>query len=183
MSKVIDILQDEYFDWLYSKVCGDEKSPGFEYRKLLMQLHSIEFAYLMEKDGDRAEDGVNLRYRFAITHNHDPEFVFNVIWGPCTVLEMMVALAIRCEETIMDDAHIGDRTRQWFWEMAHSLGIDTMRDSKFDKDFVDRKIDKFLRREYSPDGRGGLFTLKHCDQDLRDVEIWYQLCWHLNEID
>jgi hypothetical protein len=95
---------------------------------------------------------------------------------------MMVALAVRCEETIMDDALMGNRTGQWFWGMIHNLGLSRMTDPEFDRRFVDDVIARFLNREYEPNGKGGLFTVKHCDRDLRTVEIWWQLSWYLDSI-
>jgi hypothetical protein len=94
---------------------------------------------------------------------------------------MMVALSVRCEETIMDDPRIGDRTGQWFWGMISSLGLGSMMDNQFDKEYVDSVIDRFLKREYEPNGKGGLFTIKRCRYDLRSVEIWYQMCWYLDK--
>ena len=44
----------------------------------------------------------------------------------------------------------------------------------------DDVIKRFLDRDYEPNGKGGLFTIKNCRQDLRKVEIWYQLCWYLD---
>ena len=49
-------------------------------------------------------------------------------------------------------------------------------------ELVEDVIERFLDREYGPDGKGGLFTVRHCEYDLRDVEIWYQLCWYLDSI-
>jgi hypothetical protein len=95
---------------------------------------------------------------------------------------MMVALAIRCEETIMDDTMLGDRTGQWFWGMIHNLGLSPMTESKFDEEYVNYVISRLLNREYEPDGKGGLFTVKHCCHDLRTIEIWGQLSWYLDSI-
>ena len=102
------------------------------------------------------------------------------ITGPCSVLEMMIALAIRCEETIMDNPLYGDRTAQWFWRMMSNLGLGLMTDDIYDRDLVKQKIDRFLNREYDPDGKGGLFYIRGCAEDLRNVEIWAQLCWYLD---
>lgn len=177
-----DYIIDEYFEWLFDLVCGERYSKQISYRKLLMRLHSIEFRYLLPMDRNRAENGMSLRYRFALTQDYDSDLVHEVLDGPCSVLEMMIALAICCEETIMDDPCIGDRTGQWFWGMVVNLGLGSMRDDKFDKKYVDEIVERFLDREYEPNGRGGLFTIKDCDEDLRDVEIFHQLCWYLNSI-
>lgn len=183
-----DNIVNEYFKWLFDLVCGKRYSKKISYKKLLMQLHNTEFRYWIPKDQNRAEDGMDLRYRFALSQDDDDYIQDSIVdlldsWiGPCSVLEMMVALSIRCEETIMDDPAIGDRTGQWFWGMIVNLGLGSMTDDRFDKKFVDDSIDRFLNREYEPDGKGGLFTIKHCNRDLRDVEIWYQLCYYLDTI-
>lgn len=176
----IDRINDEYFDWLCDQVDIKRFSRDVSYRKLLAHLHNIEFTWTLAMDENRAHDGIQLRRRFAL-RRHDAELE-NYISGPCSVLEMMAGLAIRCEESIMDDAAMGDRTGQWFWGMIHNLGLTPMTDPKFDSDFVDDVIYRLLNREYAPDGRGGLFTIRHCTQDLRTVEIWCQLSWYLGSI-
>lgn len=175
-----DRVNDEYFEWLCELIDSSRFSKQVSYRKLLAHLHNIEFTWFIPYDDNRANDGIQLRRRYALAH--DDLTLSTYITGPCSVLEMMVALAIRCEETIMDDALMGDRTGQWFWGMVHNLGLTPMTDPKFDRDFVDEVVARFLNREYSPDGRGGLFTVKHCSHDLRTVEIWRQLSWYLGSI-
>lgn len=176
-----DKINNEYFEWMCDMVCGERFAKEISYRKLLMYLHSTPFTFVIPRDINRAEDGVHLRYRFALTVGLGND-IFDYIDGPSSILEMMVALAQRCEETIMDDALIGDRTGQWFWNMIKSLGLYTMIDTRFDRDYVNDVLTKFLNRQYSPDGRGGLFTIRGIGCDLREVEIWYQLCWYLDTI-
>lgn len=175
---------NEYFNWLFNLVCGEEYSKQLSYKKLLTRLHDIEFRYLIPNDRNRAEDGEDLRYRFILMNDYDDEYdlIMDILSSPCSVLEMMIALSIRCEENIMDDPLIGDRTKQWFWGMITNLGLGSMTDARFDRRFVDETIDIFLDREYLPNGKGGLFTIRDCNRDLRDVEIWYQLCWYLDGI-
>lgn len=163
-------MRDEYFEWMYKKVC-DNRYEKVSFRKLLEYLYDTEFIYFISNDENRAMDGIDLRRRFD-AH----------IYGPCNVLEMMLALAIRIEETITDNTAMGDRTSQWFWGMVSSLGLCSMTDEVFDKEYVSDVIDRFLHREYEPNGKGGLFTIRNCEYDLRDVEIWYQLCWYLDSI-
>ena len=165
-----------YFDWMCGKI-GDELSNS-DFIELLSYLHNTEFTYIIPRDANRAEDGLALRYRFAYETGL-PEIY---LVGPCSVLEMMVALVIRCEETIMDDPLVGDRTGQWFWGMIVNLGLGHMDNTRFDIRYVGEVIERFLNRDYAPDGRGGLFTIRNCRDDLRDVEIWYQLTWYLDSL-
>lgn len=175
-----DQIQNEYFEWIFDLVCGKRYSKNVSYRKLLMHMHNTEFIYFIPKDANRAEDGIDLRYRFTLVVDNNNALEY--LDGPCSVLEMMVALAIRCEENIMDDPNVGDRTSQWFWGMVVNLGLGSMTDDIFDRRIVDDILDRFLNREYEPNGEGGLFTIKDCEKDLRKFEIWYQLCWYLDSI-
>jgi hypothetical protein len=175
-----DRINDEYFEWLCELIDIKRFSKRVSYRKLLMHLHNIEFTWFIPRDDNRADDGIQLRRRFALAR--DDISLQRYLRGPCSVLEMMVALAVRCEEWIMDDAAMGNRIGQWFWGMLNNLGLSSMNDSKFDRDYVDDVIARLLNREYEPDGRGGLFTVRNCDRDMRTVEIWCQLSWYLGSI-
>ena len=174
-----DRVNDEYFEWLCELVDIKRFSKHISYRKLLMHLHNIEFTWFVPYDDNRADDGIQLRRRYAISQ--DDVELSDYILGPCSVLEMMIALANRCEY-IMDDIAMGNRTGQWFWGMVHNLGLSPMTDDHFDKDVVDEIVRRLLNREYEPDGRGGLFTVRHCVYDLRTVEIWSQLSWYLDSV-
>ena len=101
---------------------------------------------------------------------------------PCSVFEMILALAIRCEEDIMDNTEFGNRIGQWFWRMIVNLGLGPMTDINFDREYTDDVIQRFLDRDFEPDGRGSLFTVRNCDRDLRDVEIWTCMLWYLDSI-
>lgn len=179
-----DRIRNDYFNWLSDLVCGQRFSKQISYQKLLQHLHCIVFEILIPNDQNRAEDGMELRYRFAILNGYEdsPEVVLNALDGPCSVLEMLVALALRCEEDIMDDPKVGGRAGQWFWGMIRNLELGSMKDNKFDEKYVDQVIMRLINREYEPDGRGGLFTIMGCEYDLRDVEIWHQMCWYLDSI-
>ena len=173
-------LENEYFEWLVNMVCRDKFAKEISFRKLLMHLHRREFTYTIPNDKNRASDGVKLRRRFFLDCCMDDNSEY-FDW-PCSVLEMMIALAIRCEETIMDDPRFGDRTSHWFWCMVVNIGLGSMTDDFYDKRTVNEAIDILLERRYAPNGKGGLFKVRNCNDDLRDVEIWYQLCWYLDRL-
>ena len=96
---------EEYFNWLCDIVNGNRFSKHISYRRLLRCLHSIIFRVVIPNDINRAKDGVDLRRKYKLHTGRD---IYDN--DPCTVLEMMVALTIRCEESIMDDPSYGDRT-------------------------------------------------------------------------
>ena len=176
-------IENTYFEWLLSHIYDGLYPESISYYKLLSYLHSREFTFLIDRDHNRAVDGVYLRYRFMQEENISQNSITdNFLVSPCSVLEMMTALALRCEETIMDDPHYGNRTKTWFWGMIVSLGLGDQYDDNFDYDKVSKIITKFLNREYAANGKGGLFTTRHRNQDMREVEIWYQLQYYLDEL-
>lgn len=170
-------IDDVYLNWLYSKVStGNVQTPSSSYWKLLRDLHSIEFVWLVIGDDNRAEDGLDLRKAF-INQSHievDPGWMHL----GCSVLEMLVAFSRVAEfET--------DRPAQeWFWEFIDNLGLTKFNDARTgSSQRVTEIIDRFVWRTYRPDGKGGLFPLRHPEHDQRKVEIWYQFCEYLVDHD
>src|SRR5574344_1495256 len=103
-------LINDYFGWMCQLVCNEKHPRGPSYRKLLSHLHMTPFVYAIEMDGNRAEDGVGLRYRFGYEQHYDDRLISAYLDNrPCSVLEMMVALAVRCEDHIMGDSEMGNR--------------------------------------------------------------------------
>ncbi len=127
-------------------------------------------------------DGWSLRSRFAYELGYSNDHITDTMGDdPCSVLEMMIALALRCEEHIMDDIEYGDRTSQWFWTMIDNAGFGSLTDLNFNSREAEHIIDRVLNRKYGPCGEGGFFYIKNnCNVDLREVELWYQLNWYLD---
>lgn len=174
-------MYKSYFEWICQLIEYPFKKASYVW--LLEFLYDTEFTYTLPMDENRAKDGIDLRYRFGYEQSYKrAEIVKHLDDRPCSVLEMMAALAIRCEKHIMDDPDIGNRTGKWFWDMIVSLGLENMDDSAFDERRAKNIISRFLKRKYRHDGKGGLFTVSNCSYDMRMVEIWYQMCWYLDEI-
>ena len=172
-------LKEEYFEWLLGIVCRGRFRKNISYRKLLSYLHSIEYRWSLPDDVNRAEDGEEgMRWSFIYENHITTGYELN---DPCSVLEMVMGLAYRCED-IMDDAAKGNRTVQWFWQMINNLGLGGMTDDRFDEKEVSFIIERFLNREYEPDGTGGLFVSPGIHTDLRDVDTWTQMLWYLDRI-
>ena len=162
-----------YLDWLaFIAIPDGERRES--YQNLILALYNEEFYWSVEHDENRADEGEYLRLIFE---NETGEYCDN--YSPCSVLEMLVALAIRWENELMYDPDEGDRTSVWFWEMIENLGLDSLDNYRFDIDEFSIIMDRFMGRTYDSDGYGGLFYIEDFDYDMRKIELWYQLNYYV----
>lgn len=174
-------LREEYFRWMCSLV-GERGTGRVSYKKLLGYLFDKEFTYSVRMDINRVEDGIALRYRFGQdTGKFVNEISASLDICPCSVLEMMCALSLRCEESIMADPDSDCKPSRWFWVMISSLGLEYANDANFSYASTEKIINRFLERRYKPNGSGSLFTVSGRN-DMRTAEIWYQMMWYLDEV-
>lgn len=168
-----------YISWLQSKIGPCPSQPEATYTQLFDQLNNMTFFPVMTEDSNRYMDGVGLRGRYLTATGHLPE---SRVDG-CSILDMLAALAIRCEEDIMDRPCGESRIGEWFWRMIDELGLTWCDDEHaYNPLYVRDTIDRLNYRTYAPDGAGGLFRLKRPPEDMRNVEIWAQMMWKLNEL-
>lgn len=168
-------IRMEYFHWLCSIVEADD--PDHPYMKLAEVLFETDFYYTVNNDCNRATDGEHLRESYISQSSYSD--YSSILRRPCSVLEMMIALAIRIEEEIVWDPDKGNRTVVWFWEMVQNLGLDDLDDRVFEKnngyDECDFALGVMLGRTYTRDGRGSLFPMPGFDGNMRQMELWYQM--------
>lgn len=176
----MDDIRQEYFEWIYGIICSGKKES---YYYLLDQMFNTPFQYSHPMDSNRVADAQGLRYIWGRECGYADSIIAATLdIYECSVLEILVALAARCEEQIMYDSAYGDRTAEWIWVMLHNLDLDDMDDEHYHDEAIAHALDKFMDREYNPDGsNGGLFVLKNPRADLRETEIWYQAMWYLTE--
>ena len=160
-----------YLDWLVEQV--DAK----RYSDLAAFLHSRKFKAVLRRDNNRIDDGLRLRRLYG---GYIPLVAFDD--NSCSVLELMVALCLRCENDIRTSMNGENHAGYWFRQMLISLGLEDMTDGYFDRRRADRIVSAFLDRDYCPNGQGSLFTLRNAFEDMRGIEIWYQMMMYLNEV-
>ena len=171
-------IEKHYFRWLLGFVGNNP-----DYSMVLEDLFNKEFIWLLEYDENLAENGKSLRDDFYNSSLTIQKLVgmYGEIEGPCSVLEMMVKLAMDCEYTIMTDGE-HDNTAKWFWIMFDNLGLNTYDDLSYDAEEVDEILETFLHRKYKKNGKGGLFSLRDAKNvDLRCDDIWLQMNQYLIE--
>ena len=171
-----DEIKDLYLDWIL-KLINTKDREASDYMELLLYLFETSFSYTLPMDGNRASDGVDLRYRFGSDNHISNVMIANRLdICPSSVLEVMVALALRVEEQY----NAGEEVGKWFWIMIDNMGLSESSDLYFNKGRVTNIVRKFLNRDYKKNGQGGLF-ITYEKKDMRDIEIWYQMHSYLNE--
>lgn len=143
-----------------------------KYTKLLWQLHNTPFIPKLQMDENRIADAIDLRHTYS----------YGQLSERIGILEMMISLAKRLENEIMRGTASIDRTVDWFWVMIDSLGLSDMTDDVYDGVAVSRILHRFIRRTYSPNGKGGLFTVSSPNVDMRKEEIWHQAGLYLTNV-
>lgn len=173
-------LDDRYFEWLYSLVAATRnRDPRRSYWKLLRQLYTKEFVWLIPNDDNRLEDGKELRYEF-LEHAGIDEIDPNWMDLGCSMLEMMIALSRRASFE-----YDGMTPVEWFGTFLRNLEIDRCNDAIFTNEIardIDAILDRVIYRHYRRNGHGGIFPLNHTPHDQRKVELWYQLAEYVLEV-
>ena len=171
-----------YYEWLIRQV-EDIQHPYERYTRLFKFLADTRFRWTHPYDANRAEDGLYLRYMYESTVDERDQF-FGDIPPWATLLETLVALAIRCENEIMYDPDEGDRTNIWFWTMMDNAGL-SISDTRFDEELAENIVEKIMKNAYEDDGRGGLFPChfygSKVSQKVSQMDIWQQMNVFMNE--
>lgn len=176
---MIDNINNEYFKWLVFNVMG---SNNHTYCKLCKDLYDTQFKWLIPNDINRSFDGEKLREKFCIYMDYN--FSDLSMSEEANLLEVFYGLALRCEWNILDNYNNFD-VRYWFNKFLINLELNLFTDNDYyfygGKDKIDVILNRFMKRTYNKNGKGGLFPLRFCNENQRKVEIWYQMNSYLLE--
>ena len=177
---------NNYLNWLEDLVCrGPMKHKKKYYSKLLDHLDNRFFTWEIDLDEARANWGLSLRDKYIDdTHSKYCDVDAN---KPCSMLEMMVALAWRMEDEEASERwepDFWDFVSIWFWGMIDNMGLTKNDNRNYSPEKTDICVDKVLKRGYNTDGRGGLFTLKRNFQHVKvnEIDIWRQAMLYMAEL-
>lgn len=171
-------LDEAYFNWLCGHVGQIQSRPTARtYRRLLKLFYQKEFIWIVPNDDNRMADGKAIRDEFVNDlglWNIDPDWM----GLGCSFYEMLLALSRRV--SFLDDG----TPAEWFWHLVQNIGLHVYNDRmEIDERDVDDTLERVIWRQYEPNGKGGLFPLKHHNGDQRKFELWYQLNAYLLEND
>lgn len=135
-------------------------------------LNSVSFYSLIPNDENRGLDGLRLRGEYEAETGKTIS-----LYLPCTLLEMLVALADRMAFITFDPERGSEPNLiPHFWELIRNLGLSP--NGNINNEEI---IHNLLERNYTPSGDGGLFPLGTVQEDQRYVEIWYQMMAYIEE--
>ena len=171
-------LAEAYFSWLVEQVREEERHPTKTYWDVLRLMHEKEFVWQVANDDNRIADGLELRYEFFENIRRRMRGTKEEVFGPCSCLEVMIALSRRME------FNAGESAEGWAWQLLCNLELHKMSDpiSRRKAAKADEILDVLIWRNYQPDGVGGFFPLAWPRDDQRKVEIWYQMHAYILEI-
>ena len=174
MAKFVSIYEGRrrkrYLDWLMNKV-----DVPFLYSDMCNTLLCIEFEPIIGNDGDRAEDGMELRREFECFSDAKTSDI-----SPCSMLEMLVAVSIRTAE-LMYEGDEGESPGHYFWVFLNTMGISKMKNLE---DFrkKERQIVDICERFLDPnDDSVDIVRVKHPPKRWSKLEIWKKINWFLTE--
>lgn len=169
-------LWDDYFLYLIWR-CHLEKEKKLT--TVFIILHGTEFFYIMDRDDNRAGDGIELRYDYEIPPEYDI-YANEFINRPCSVFEMMIGLAIRVDLEIIGDP-AEEHPEKFFMEMIENLGLDLIGNPHHLENTVNKILQRWLNREFDEDGSGSPFPVIRDRRDQRKLEIYDQMNSYISE--
>lgn len=170
-----------YYSWLCNLI--DVIQPSRSYQLLTKNLHVKPFYWTVPNDDNRMVDGKELRERFCNEHEN-AIFTDEFFNDECSMLELLIALAYRCEGIMVDQCG-NMKMCKWYWTMITNVGLSKYTDEVYydiDGELnVDSVLNRIIDRTYQRNGHGGLFPVNHTKADQRKVELWYQMSTYLVE--
>ena len=167
--------EKKYYDYLVRLI---RKKESNNYLLILRYLWKKEYYGILPNDQNREKDGIYLRQEFGAEMN----------FGPCRILEMLIALSRRMEFQLYGTDY-NKSYKDLFWELFDNLGLtkfdnlETVKDSTYLE--IDHILVNWLERRYSPNGFGSIFPIKKwrkgIDEPQTNVETWYQMMLYLGE--
>lgn len=173
-----DKIEKQYYNWLIAR-CYKPKI----YSELYRHMYHTKFDYILDLDGNRVSDGEQLRYKFGKVAGIDDFTIQRYLdYKACSVLEMIVALALRLEITYMYDSNSDEHSDYWIRDMLISLGLEYATNTRYNYEQIDDILYRFMDRDFEYNGAGGLATVNDPPQDMRNVEIWCQMMWYIGDL-
>ena len=167
---------EDYIRWVMKDKLKLTDREMKHWKNLCLVLAEIEFAWIHPMDENRAADGLELRDDFEYETGEYLDKSSGLLPN-CSFFEMLAALSVRCENQLMRNLSLGDRTSKWFFEFLDNLGLDP--DLKSED--IQEIVINFMDGNYKANGEGGMFPIKRRGINQRGEQLWKQLSAYISE--
>lgn len=171
-----DTLREEYLRWLEPQFRDEHGNPDKNYWGLINLMFETPFGWLLPRDENRVVDGLDLRVEFANQHRLRTDTL--EFLGLCSFLEVLIGLSRRMAFVA------GGQPPGWAWHLLTNLELDRLSDP-FGPPKRNKAVEimnTVIERTYSPDGTGGFFPLAWPEDDMTQIELWYQMNIYTSEL-
>lgn len=166
----------QYRKWLLKEKLGLRMEKNYS---LLMDfLGDIDFIWDQKRfpfDRNRAVDGMDLRKEYEDIYG-----CYDDLDGSCSVLEVLIAFAIRIEEEYIGNPN-DPNPSHIFLEMLDNLGLLKQKNSVFDEKNVSNILNHWMYRTCEKRREFTIFPLKRLKVDQLDRDLWDQMQAYLTE--
>lgn len=169
-------MNDLWGDYLQHLIWRGNLQKFSKYSKLFEILHRIEFTWIIDRDDNREADGIDLREDYNIPIEYTNEECNNFMNHWCSVLEMMIGLAIRVDYEIIGDPS-EEHPEHFFMKMIRNLDLLRLKEERT----IIKIVNIWLNREFERNGRGSPFPVRNDRRDQRKLEIWDQMNSYISE--
>ena len=163
-----------YEDYLLNIVCTPKDK--YKYSRMLHELYLTPYHSSIRLDQSRITDGLDMREAFLDECGFAGHRTFPV---QCTVLEVLVAMCLRCERDIMCEPN-RDKTARWFWDMMYFSNLADYPDNTFNREAVRDILDGILKHAYTRNGYGGFFYIPESNENMRKMDLWSQMMHYID---
>jgi hypothetical protein len=172
-----DQLRQEYLGWLEAQFRDEHGNPDKSYWDLLNLMFEKDFRWSHPMDENRAVDGLDLRVYFAREQGLLPSSM-DFLGPQCSFLELLIGLSKRLAFLAEGNAS------GWAWNLLGNLELHRMWDplTPAKRRRAEEIMDNVIERRYLPDGTGGFFPLAWPDDDMTQIELWYQMNAYVSEL-
>jgi hypothetical protein len=169
-------LIEDYLRWLEPQLRDEHGNPDRTYWDLLNAMFEKKFEWVLPMDENRMVDGLDLRTEYIHEAHIRPTSMRSL--GPCSFLEVLIGLSRHMSFLA------GGSAPGWAWHLLGNLELHRMWDPlsrpKYNK--AQEIMDTVIFRKYSPDGTGGFFPLAWPEEDMTQIELWYQMNSYVGEL-
>ena len=168
----ITAMSELYFKWLINHIDYDNEDDEL----FIYDLFLCEFRWIHPNDVNRKMDAFELRRDFSIDEGlyYSEYETFKSVKPNC--LEVLIALAQRISDDILDECESGYGTDGWFWELVKIFGLRHTRLPKTFKYFE-------LTKEFQKGNISSKKVTKRYqkgNKKVTDLEIWYQIADYIS---